>query len=161
MAYWKGVHQVLGLMLCTAELDMADSVTPNDVNVFLDNVAWAIHSTYHTVLKASPGAAIFGQDMLYDIPFVADWRKIGERRQSLTNRGNQREKAKRIDYDYKVRDKVLVINEGILHKAESAHGNEQWTITTVHTNGTIRIQCGTKTKRLSIRRVEPFTDDIL
>ena len=74
------VHQVLGQMLCTAELDMADSVTPNDVNVFLDKVAWAIHSTYHTVLKASTGAAIFGCDMLFDIPFVADWRKIGEQR---------------------------------------------------------------------------------
>jgi hypothetical protein len=53
------VHQVLGQMLRTAELDdMADSVTPDDVDVFLDNVAWAISSTYHTVLKASPGAAI-------------------------------------------------------------------------------------------------------
>jgi hypothetical protein len=55
---------------------MADSVTPDDVDVFLDNAAWAIHSTFHTVLKTSPGAAIFGQDILFDIPFVADWRKI-------------------------------------------------------------------------------------
>ena len=148
-------------MLRTAELDMADSVTPDDVDVFLENVAWAICSTYHTVLKASPGAAIFGQDMLFDIPFVADWHKIGEQRQSLTNCGNQRKNAKHIDYDYKVGDKVLVINEGILRKAESAYGKEPWTITTVHTNGTIRIQRGTKMEQLSIRRVEPFTDDIL
>jgi hypothetical protein len=76
------------------ELDMANSVTPDDVDVFLDNAAWAIHSTYHTVLKASPGAAIFGRDMLFIIPFVADWRKIGEQRQSLTDRGNQQENAK-------------------------------------------------------------------
>jgi hypothetical protein len=140
------VHQVLGQMLSMAELDMADSVTPNDINVCLDNVAWAIRSTYHTVLKASPGAAIFGRDMLFDIPFVADWRKIGEQRQSLTNRGNQQENAKQIDYNYKVKDKVLVINEGILRKAESAYGKEPWAITTVYTNGTIRIQRGTKTK---------------
>jgi hypothetical protein len=73
------VHQVLGQMLRTTEL--ADSVTPNDIDVFLDNAAWAICSTYHTVLKASPGAAIFGRDMLFDILFVADWRKIGEWRQ--------------------------------------------------------------------------------
>jgi hypothetical protein len=138
------VHQVLGQMLCTAELDMADSVTPNDVDVFLDNVAWAICSTYHTVLKASSGAAIFGQVMLFDILFVADWRKIGEQRQSLTNHVNQQENAKQIDYDYKVGDKVLVINEVILCKAESAYGKEPWTITTVHTNGAIRIQHGTK-----------------
>jgi hypothetical protein len=53
------VHQVLGQMLCTAELDLANSVTPNHIDDFLDNVAWAIRSTYHTVVKASPGAAIF------------------------------------------------------------------------------------------------------
>ena len=111
-------------MLRTAELNMANSVTPNDVNVFLDNVAWAICSTYHTVLKASPGAAIFGRDMLFDIPFIADWRKIGDRRQLLTDHGNQRENAKRIDCNYKNGDKVLMINEGILRKAESAYGKE-------------------------------------
>ncbi len=72
------VHQVQGQMLCTAKIDMADSVTPDDVDVFLDNPAWAICSTYHTVLKASPGVASFGCDMLFDIPFVADWHKIGE-----------------------------------------------------------------------------------
>jgi hypothetical protein len=75
------VHQVLGLMLRTAELDMAVSLTPNDLDVFLDNAAWAIRSTYHRVLKASPGAAIFGRDMLFDILFVADWCK-------LENKGN-------------------------------------------------------------------------
>ncbi len=79
------VHQVLWQMLCTAELDMANSVTPNDVDFFLDNAAWAIRSTYHTVLKASPGAAIFGWDMLFNIPFVADWRKIGEKK-AITDR---------------------------------------------------------------------------
>jgi hypothetical protein len=74
---------------------MANSVTPDDVDVFLDNVAWAICSPYHTVLKASPGAAIFGCNMLFDIPFVADWRKIREQRQSLTDHGNQRKKQDR------------------------------------------------------------------
>jgi hypothetical protein len=147
------VHQVLGQMLCTAELDMADSVTPNDKDVFLDNAAWAIVSTYHMVLKASPGAAIFECDMLFDIPLVADWHKIGEQRQSLTNCGNQCENAKCIDSDYKVGDKVVLINEGILCKAESAHNKEPWTITTVHTNGTIRIECRTIKEQLSIQRV--------
>jgi hypothetical protein len=140
---------------------MADSVTPNNVDVFLNNAAWAICSTYHTILKASPGAAIFEHDMLFNILFVADWHKIGEQKQSLTNRGNQHKNAKCIEYDYKVREKVLLINEGILRKAESAYSKEPWNITTVHTNGTIRNQSGTRTECLSIRRVQPFTDDIL
>jgi hypothetical protein len=148
-------------MLRTAEYNMANSVTPDDVNVFLDNAAWAICSTYHTVLKASPGAAIFGCDMLFDIPFVADWHKIGEQRQSLRDLGNQCKNAKHIDYNYKVGDKVLLINEVILRKAESAYSKEPWTITTVHMNGTIRIQCGTRMEQLSIQRGQPFTDDIL
>ncbi len=145
-------------MLCTAEIVMADSVTPDDVNVFLDNTAWAICSTYHTVLKASLGAAIFGRDMLFNIPFMADWHKIGEQRQSLTNHGNQHKNSKRIDYNYKVGDKVLLINEGILHKAESTYGKEPWTITTVHTNGTIRVQHKTRMLRLSIWGVQLFTN---
>jgi len=63
-------------MMRTAELDMEDSVYPADIDLFIDNAVWAIRSTYHTVLKASPGAAIFGRDMLFDIPFIADWNKL-------------------------------------------------------------------------------------
>ncbi len=59
-------------MLRTSELDMAESVKASEMDVFLTDVAWVIRSTYHTVLKASPGEAIFGQDMLFDIPFIAD-----------------------------------------------------------------------------------------
>jgi hypothetical protein len=113
-------------MLCTAEIDMAKSVTPDDVDIFLDNAAWAICSTYYTVLKASPGAAIFGWDMLFNILFVADWHKIGEHRQSLTDCSNQHENNQRINYDYKVADKVLVEKEGILRKAESKYGKEPY-----------------------------------
>jgi hypothetical protein len=53
------MHQVTKQMLCTAEIDTAKSVTLDDIDVFLNNAAWAIFSNYHTVLKASPGAAIF------------------------------------------------------------------------------------------------------
>jgi hypothetical protein len=82
------VYQVIRQMLRTAEIDAANSVTPNDVDVFLDNMTRAIISTYHRGHKASPGAAIFGQYMLFNIPFVADWHKTGENRQSLTDHGN-------------------------------------------------------------------------
>ncbi len=69
----------------TSKLDMAEMVKASDIDVFLSDAAWAVCSTYHTVLKASPGAAIFGQDMLFDILFIAAWQKIGEHRQQLTN----------------------------------------------------------------------------
>ncbi len=72
--------------------------------------------------------------MLFDIPFVANWHKIGEHRQSLTDCSNQC-KSLQIDYNYKVADKVLFEKEGIICKAESNYGKEPWTITTVHANG--------------------------
>jgi hypothetical protein len=63
---------------------MAETVTPNDVDVFLDNPAWAICSTYHTGFKASPGVAIFRHDIIFNIPFIANWKKIGDYRQRQT-----------------------------------------------------------------------------
>jgi hypothetical protein len=87
-------------MLRTAKLDMAKSVALYDVDVFLDNAAWAISSTYHMVLKASPGAAIFGCDMLFDIPFVANWNKIRDYRQCQINLNTKHKNNMQVDYDY-------------------------------------------------------------
>jgi hypothetical protein len=96
------IHTVLGNMLRTSELNMAETVKASDMDVLFSDTTWAIPSTYHTVLKASPGAAIFGQDMLFDIMFIADWQKIGEHRQRLTDLNNAHENKGRIVYDYKV-----------------------------------------------------------
>jgi hypothetical protein len=122
---------------------MAETITPDDINVFLDNAAWAICFTYHTVLKASPGAGTFGRDMHFDILIIANWNKIGDYRQCQTDLSTARKNSKQVDYDYKIGDKVRLTQEGILRKAESPYSKEPWTIMTVHTNGTIRIQRGT------------------
>jgi hypothetical protein len=52
--------------------------------------------------------------------------------------------------------KVVGIKDGILRKSESQYESEPWTITSVHTNGTIRIKSGTKSERLNISRVTPY-----
>ncbi len=84
-AILERIHTVFTNMLCTAELNMAGLVNASDIDIFLADATWAVCSTHHTILKASPGAEIFGQDMLFDIPFIADWKKIGEHRQRLTD----------------------------------------------------------------------------
>ncbi len=95
-------------MLHTTELDMANTVATSDIDDFLTDAAWAICSTYHKVLQASPGAAIFGWDMLFDIPFLADWNKIGERRQHRTDLDTAHENHSCHDWGYQVGDKVLL-----------------------------------------------------
>jgi len=133
-------------MLRTSELDMSASVDAHDIDTFLTNVAWAIRSTYHTVLKASPGAAIFGQDMQFDIPFLADWNKIGDYRQCPTDLITEHENKTRKDWEYQVSNKVLLWKGGIFRKSESHYECDPWTITSVHTNGTIRVKRGTKSE---------------
>jgi hypothetical protein len=91
------VHQVITTMLHTTELDMANTVVTSGINAYLTDAAWAIRSTYHTVLKASPGAAIFRWDMLFDIPFLADWNKLRDHRQHQTDLNTERENRSRRD----------------------------------------------------------------
>jgi hypothetical protein len=147
-------------MLRTSELDMAETVKASDIDIFLSDTAWAVCSTYHTVPKAFPGAAIFGQDMLFDIPFIADWQKIGEHRQRLTDLNNVHENEGKIDYDYKVGQKVLLRKEGILRKSESRWHIKPWLITSIHTHGTITVQRENNIERMNIRRVKPFEEDL-
>jgi hypothetical protein len=154
------IHAVLGNMLRTFELNMAEMVKTSDTDVFLSNAPWAFCSTYHKVLKASPGAAIFGRDMLFDIPFIAYWQKIGEHRQQLTGLNNARENKGRIDYDYKVGQKVLLRKEGILGNAESRRHKKPWLITSVHTTRTITVQHGNEIDKMNIWRVKPFEEDL-
>ncbi len=59
-AILERVHAVFTNMLRTAKLNMAKSVNASDIDIFIADAAWAIRSTHHTVLKVSPGAAIFG-----------------------------------------------------------------------------------------------------
>jgi hypothetical protein len=112
------------------------------------------------VLKASPAAAIFGRDMLFDIPFIADWQKIGENRQQLPNLNNAHENKGRIDYDYNIGQKVLIRKEGILRNAESRWHKKPWLILSVHTNGTIMFQSRNKIDRLNIQRVKLLKEDL-
>jgi hypothetical protein len=48
-AICERIHRVLGTMVCTSEIDMAESVVPADIDTFIDNAAWAIfhHTTQY------------------------------------------------------------------------------------------------------------------
>ena len=69
--------------------------------------------------------------MLFDIPYRADWNKIGDYRQRQTDCNRERENDKHVD-NYKVGGKVLIRKDGILRKPESQYDSEPWTITPDH-----------------------------
>jgi hypothetical protein len=58
-AILEHIHAVLGNMLRTSKLDMAEMVKASDIDVFSSDATWAVCSIYHTVVKASPSAATF------------------------------------------------------------------------------------------------------
>ena len=92
VAILERVHQTIMGMLRNAEIDIADTVSESDIVDFLTNAAWAICFTYLMLLKASPGTAIFGMDMLLDILFIDNWNKIGNYKQLQTDRDTRHEK---------------------------------------------------------------------
>jgi hypothetical protein len=123
-ALMERIHAVFTNMLRTAKLDMAKLVNASDIDIFLADAAWTICSTRHTVLKASPGAAIFGQNMLFGILFIPDWKKIGEHRQRQADLNTARKNKGRIDYDYKIGQEIFVWNEGITPQKHNPCGRK-------------------------------------
>ncbi len=74
-------------MLRATDLNMANTVVTGDINAYLTDAAWAICSTYQNILNASPGAAIFGWEMLFNIPSLLTGPKLettGNTKQTLT-----------------------------------------------------------------------------
>ena len=57
-AILERVHQVLGDMLCTKELQKHTFDEIDPWSEILASVAWAIRSTHHTILQASPAQLI-------------------------------------------------------------------------------------------------------
>lgn len=149
------VHLVLGDMLRTFELEKQNLDENDPWRPFLSAAAWAIRSTYHTTLQATPGQLVFQRDMLLPIKFKANWARINERKQNEINKNNARENNRRIPHDYKVGEKVLVTKPGIQGKM-SLPREGPYPITKVFTNGTVRIQRGAINDRINIRRLTPY-----
>ena len=149
------VHQVLGNCLRTFELQKQELDAVNPWEPFLTATAYAIRSTYHTTLQATPGQLVFGRDMVLPMQFEADWASIALRKQARINDSNKRENSKRLDHEYKVGDQVLLEKPGINRKMEAPREGP-YRIVQVSTNGTVRIQKGVVVQRVNIRRITPY-----
>ena len=56
---------------------------------------------------------------------------------------------KHLDHDYAIGQKVLILKDGVLCKAEDRY-TRPWTITQMHCNGTFRIQGSSMSEQLNI-----------
>jgi hypothetical protein len=148
------IHQVIDSMIKTQQLEdqVFDYVDP--FGELLASIAWAIRSSYHRTLEATPTQLVFGHDMIFNIKTVVNWDLIRKRKQSHVDFDNARENKCRVAYDYKVGQKVYLINTDIKRKCRAPHEGP-YEITDVFANGTVRIQKGITNERVNIRHITP------
>jgi hypothetical protein len=77
------VDQTLGNMLRSYELEDHDFDYQDPWSQILANCAWAICSTVHSVLNATPTQIVFGRDMMFDISFPLSIKKSGNESKRL------------------------------------------------------------------------------
>jgi hypothetical protein len=83
------------------ELDGKDPWTP-----FLQAVCFAVRSTYHTTLRATPAQLVFRRAKMLPIKFKANWTTIQQRRLQEVQQNNKSKNMKHIPHNYEVGDKV-------------------------------------------------------
>jgi hypothetical protein len=155
-------HQVIANMLRTSILTNYQVDTLQDRQALLALVQWAMNSTYHTTLQATPGQLAFQRDMIMPTTFLANWAHIQARRQQRTDLDVQRENIHRISHDYKVGDRILIrreVNYPYLGKlARPTEGPFSIIdISLLPINGTVVIARGPNhTERINIRRIVPY-----
>ena len=155
-------HQVIGNLLRSTRLMSQDLSTLDAQQELLAPVTWAINSTYHTTLQATPGQLAFQRDMIMPTTYLANWATIQHRRQEQSIDSTTKENSSRIRHEYCLNDRVLIrrgIGNPYLGKlARPTDGPYKIIdIAQLPINGTVLIQrTANSTERVNIHRLVPF-----
>lgn len=126
------------------------------VDTALQTAAYAVRAANHGTLRCSPGSLAFNRDMIFDIPLMADLEVLRQNRQLLVDERARRANRSRVFHDYAVGEQVYIRNPDPA-KLDLRTSEHPFTITQVHTNGTVTIQRSPHvTERINIRRLLPF-----
>ena len=151
------IHQTLGNIIRTFELQNDSEVTQDSWDGILSAVMFALRATYHTTTQATPMQLVFGRDAILNVQFEADWKYIKDRKQKAINYNNQRENSKRIPYKYQVNQQVMLDVTGTT-KAKYAKNPYEgpYKILQVNENGTVVLKMGPVIDTVNIRNIKPY-----
>ena len=82
-AILERAHQTIGNIICSSQLEK-----PNWEEI-LSAVIFAMRSTVHTTLSATPMQLVFGQYVILNLLYKANWQLIKLRKQELINENNK------------------------------------------------------------------------
>jgi hypothetical protein len=66
------IHKVENKMMSSFDLKKENLDEDITFDYFLHSAAWAIRSTYHTTIQATPCQFVFGKDMIHNFAFTAN-----------------------------------------------------------------------------------------
>jgi hypothetical protein len=125
----------------------------------LDAVAWAVRTTVNPNIKHSPCHLAFNHDMIFRRAINIDWDVINNERRKLVEVSNAKENKSRLPQQYSPGDQILILLDADERRGQpklSVPTRGPFTITAVHTNGTVTINRGNITETINIRRIKPF-----
>ena len=96
---------------------------------------------------------VFGHDMTLPIKHKVDWKLMSQKKQMQINKDNVRKNNKGVDYEYKVRDKV-VLDKYAAYKYGTPYKGP-FMIMQCWTNGIVTLKIS-----YNILRIKPHTSDI-
>jgi hypothetical protein len=121
----------------------------------LSNCAWAIRFTAHSILDATSAQIVFGRDMLFDLSFMTNFKDLINKKQKASDLNVDRENNKRIKYNYKINDLILLDRGSLQRKLVPKHDGP-YQVIRAYSNGTLKILKGIYVQRASIRRCIPY-----
>jgi hypothetical protein len=111
----------------------------------------------HSTQGSSPGSLVFNRDMFLNIPLIANWHAITQKREPIIHENLMRENQKRRQYDYLPEQRILKKHwkPCKLDKRTS----RPCRVLQTHVNGTVIIELRPGVSvRLNILRVIPYKE---
>ena len=131
-----------------------------DLDTIVQACAYGIRATSPSRFPYSPCEMAFGRDILFRQQVMVNWELVKQYHHDQSIKNNEKENKNRKAHEYKVGDLVLLVTPPYERKNEakiSPPTEGPYPITHVYPNGTIRIQRGNFSDKVSIRRVWPYT----
>ena len=147
------MHSVLGDMIRVQLVSKHPKENP--VEDLTSAAAYAIRSTVHGVTKYTPGQMVFQKDMILRTNMAAKVELVRQRREAAIQVNNARENKRRIAYDYKKGDKVLVLSQ-VLDPKLKLHSGPYRVMDYNRASGTLHIQRKNYVEPINIRNVRPY-----
>jgi hypothetical protein len=101
-------HQVIGNLLCSSCLIAQDLDTISAQQELLMQVMWAINTTFHMSLKASPAQLAFSCDMILPTSFATNWYAINSHKQAQLQSAADTKNCNCIPHEFCLNNKVLI-----------------------------------------------------